>query len=350
MEICLSPEAPEGDLVIELGGTCGIDEEVTVATVKKPITMETTDSPTIVIGRSGQGIAEITLTEAEEGIIREGVGSLIVSLPKDVEWDDYDVEVIEGDLEIGDVDAEDEYLYIEIDDESNDISKIKITGTIVAYRTVPEGSVKAEVWGLPVIAVHDFDALEDQYGDGMLNDNGYWLIDGAENDLEAVEADDFDIFNVGEDWEGILFADDGPAAEDEVAFVGTPAPGETQIKAVFTLGSTTFTLNGVEQTMDVAPYAKDGRTYLPMRYVAKALGISDNGILWKNGTATFISANRVVSVTIGSKVMTINGAPVPIDAAPEIVNGRTMLPIRWLATAFGVDVEWDAENQEVTVH
>jgi len=345
MEVCLSPEAPEGDLVIELGGTCGIDEEITVAQVKKPFIMEVTQSPTIVIGRADQAIAEITLTEAEAGLFRElkgdeTTGPVIIELPKDIEWEDFDVEVIEGDLEIGEVDAEDNYLVFEIEDESNDPSTIKITGTVTAYRTVPEGKVMAEVWGEPVIAVHDYDALRDQYD---TFDGSYFEIEG----LDCVKADNFYYGYIS--YYDTIFGDEGPIAEDEVAYVGTPAPSEQHIKAVFTLGSTEWSLNGVAQTMDVAPYAKDGRTYLPMRYVAKALGIKDGGILWKNGTATFVSGDRVVSVTIGSKVMYINGAAVPIDAAPEIVNGRTMLPIRWIATAFGVDVTWDAAAQTVTV-
>ena len=131
--------------------------------------------------------------------------------------------------------------------------------------------------------------------------------------------------------------------------VGKLVGEQTGHEAVFVIGSTSFTVDGETQTMDVAPYTKNGRTYLPIRYVAKALGIKDSGILWKAGTATFISDNKVVAVKIGSKTMTINGAAVPIDAAPEIVSGRTMLPIRWIGSAFGAEINWDAETQTVTV-
>jgi hypothetical protein len=184
-----------------------------------------------------------------------------------------------------------------------------------------------------VIEVNDADVVDGYYSD--IDEDGISL-------NGAVLVDDYDAADG-------LWEDDTTIASVKAAYVGTPAPGETQIKAVFTLGSTTYTLNDAPQTMDVAPYAKDGRTYLPMRYVASALGIKSDAILWKAGTATFISGDKVVSVSIGSKIMYINGAAVPIDAAPEIVNGRTMLPIRWIATAFGVDVSWDAASQTVTV-
>jgi len=143
---------------------------------------------------------------------------------------------------------------------------------------------------------------------------------------------------------------------DEVEETDT-APGDEKqepedsqgFTAVFTLGSTTFTLNGVQQEMDVAPYAKDGRAYMPMRYAAKALGIKDSAITWENGTARFIMGEKTVSVTIGSPVMYVNGTAVTMDAVPEIVNGRTMLPIKWIGTAFGINVTWEPGSRQVTI-
>lgn len=124
---------------------------------------------------------------------------------------------------------------------------------------------------------------------------------------------------------------------------------EEEIRAVFTLGETAYTLNEIKGIMDVAPYAKDGRAYLPVRYIAQALGIKSNNVLWEKGTATFVSGDRRVAVTIGSRVMYIDGTAVAMDAAPEIANGRTMLPIRWIARAFGVETNWDAATEKVTV-
>lgn len=335
MEVALSPDAPEGDLEVEISGSAGVKATVKVAEVKKPVVVEVASSPVIGIGKAGQAIGEITITEAEAEMIKEK-GDLVLELPKDVDWDDYDVEVTEGDLELGRVDADDSKLTIRINRDSSEASTIKVTGSVTAFRSVPEGRVNVEVKGDAVIEVND-DSV-----DGAIAD--YYVGYPSDLTIGGVPA------IAEKEYEDGLFPDDDTIAEVQVATVGTPAPGEQKITAVFKLGSTDWYLNDEPQTMDVAPYAKDGRTYLPMRYVAKALGIPDTGILWKAGTATFISADRVVSVTIGSNVMTINGAPVPIDAAPEITNGRTMLPIRWVATAFGINVDWNAETQEVTVY
>ncbi|MEF2824061.1 MAG: copper amine oxidase N-terminal domain-containing protein, partial [Peptococcaceae bacterium] len=54
-------------------------------------------------------------------------------------------------------------------------------------------------------------------------------------------------------------------------------------KIVMTLDSKTYTVNGAEKTMDVAPFAKDNRTYVPVRFVGEALGFKVTGLQDGNG-------------------------------------------------------------------
>jgi len=109
---------------------------------------------------------------------------------------------------------------------------------------------------------------------------------------------------------------------------------------------------GVEKTMDVAPYVKNGRTYLPVRYVASALGVLDSNILWDEATqkVTLLKGDKVVQLTIGSNAMIVNGVTITMDAAPEITSGRTMLPFRFIAQAMGSSVAWDEATQTVTLN
>lgn len=113
---------------------------------------------------------------------------------------------------------------------------------------------------------------------------------------------------------------------------------------VFTVGSTTFLYSGGPATMDIARYIRDGRVSLPLRYVALAVGVSSEDIMWDagSGTATLVSNDRVVQVKIGSRTMVVNGVQVAMDVAPELRSGRVMLPLRWIAAAFGLNVNWDA--------
>ncbi|NLE90553.1 MAG: copper amine oxidase N-terminal domain-containing protein, partial [Dehalococcoidales bacterium] len=104
-------------------------------------------------------------------------------------------------------------------------------------------------------------------------------------------------------------------------------------------------------TMDVAPYIKDDRTYLPIRYVGYALGIADHNILWDDAskTATLIQGDKVVQVKIGSTTMMVNGVAIAMDVAPEITSDRTMLPFRFIGQAFGADFAWDDATKTVTM-
>jgi len=103
--------------------------------------------------------------------------------------------------------------------------------------------------------------------------------------------------------------------------------------------------------MDVAPYIKDGRTYLPVRYVADALGVTEDNILWDPVTrsVTIFKGDRIAQMTIDSTTLLVNGVEINMDVAPEITNGRTMLPVRWMTQALGAGIAWDAETQTVTV-
>ncbi|MDI3256908.1 MAG: copper amine oxidase N-terminal domain-containing protein [Kyrpidia sp.] len=138
------------------------------------------------------------------------------------------------------------------------------------------------------------------------------------------------------------------AATVQVANVTVPAPAKTT--AVFTIGSNSFTVNGQTQTMDVAPYIKNDRTMLPVRYVALALGIPESNIIWGSDyTVTIISGTKVVKLTIGSNVMVVNGTAITMDTTPEIKNDRTFLPISWISKALNANISYDGNTGQVTV-
>jgi len=319
MEVVLSPAAPVGDLVVEVGGTMGTNVELVVAEVVAPVEVTTSDVPTIIIGKAGQNLAEVTITEADAGVLTEGE-NLVLELPKDVEWDDYDVEVVEGDLELGDINDDDEILTIEIDDESNNASTIKVTGTVVAYRTVPEGDVNVSVKGESVIEVNDFDAIDEYYD---ANGDDYWTI-------ETFDAIDYD--------KDGLFEDDTTVAKVKVATVGTPAPEETQLTTSITLGE-----NG--------SYISDGRIMVQLRDAASALGVSEQNLFWDNATktATFIKGDRAVQITEGKAQVVMNGIPLPTDKGAEIKDGRTYVSLRAAGVAFGATAEWDNTTKTATL-
>ena len=68
--------------------------------------------------------------------------------------------------------------------------------------------------------------------------------------------------------------------------VVTIVDGDTTI--VMTIGETTYTVNGEEKTMDVAPEITNDRTYVPVRFVGEALGFKVTALSAADGTTASV--------------------------------------------------------------
>ncbi len=103
--------------------------------------------------------------------------------------------------------------------------------------------------------------------------------------------------------------------------------------------------------MDTAPIIELNRTFVPVRFLGNALGVSDNNIEWDNTTRTAsLKGSNKLDLVIGKKAISVNGLAETIDVAPMITNSRTMLPARFVAKGLGFRVDWDADNQLVIVY
>lgn len=120
---------------------------------------------------------------------------------------------------------------------------------------------------------------------------------------------------------------------------------------VFKIGVPEYVVDG--QTpgvkMDVAPFIENDRTFVPVRFLGNALGVSDSNIEWDNPTQTAtLKGNATLQLTIGQARITSDGKTKAIDVAPLLVNpGRTMLPARFVAEGLGYQVGWDEATQTV---
>jgi len=107
------------------------------------------------------------------------------------------------------------------------------------------------------------------------------------------------------------------------------------------IGSTGFVKDGSAMTMDQAPFIQDGRTFVPVRMVGEALG-AEVEFDAATQVITLVREDLTVTMTVGSNVLTLSdGTTVVSDVAPFIVaeTGRTVIPFRAIAEAFGADVE-----------
>lgn len=103
---------------------------------------------------------------------------------------------------------------------------------------------------------------------------------------------------------------------------------------------------------DAVPFIADGRLYVPVRYLANALGIPDTGIKWSASSQTVTLADKNMSLTmvVGKNVIYINDtAQPPMDVAPLSRGDRVYLPARYVAEPFGCRVAWDEAGQQVVI-
>lgn len=116
----------------------------------------------------------------------------------------------------------------------------------------------------------------------------------------------------------------------------------------FAIGERRYFVNGAERLMDASPFVKEDRTYVPVRYLAEPMGalVGWEGPL-QRVTLTF--PGKRVELFIGRPVVVVNGEEKPIPVAPLGKEGRTYLPARFVAEAFGYKVDWEPRTHTVVI-
>jgi hypothetical protein len=149
---------------------------------------------------------------------------------------------------------------------------------------------------------------------------------------------------------------------------GQPSPGAFSQTAQVSAGpyvvtillwidSPTMTVDGVRHEIDpgrdARPIIRDGRTLVPVRAVLEELG---GGISWHDADkrASITLADIAIELWIGRSTASVNGVSRPIDPTNprvvlEIVNGRTMVPLRFVAESLGAKVAWNQARREISL-
>ena len=112
--------------------------------------------------------------------------------------------------------------------------------------------------------------------------------------------------------------------------------------------SNTINIGSRSVTIDTAPVIIDGRTLIPVRGVSEAMGgnVNCNN---DTKTVTITLGSNKVEMTIDSKTAYFNNKAQTLDVAPVVLNGRTMLPARFIAESFGFDVNWDNDTKTISI-
>ncbi|MGE5458906.1 MAG: stalk domain-containing protein [Methanobacterium sp.] len=112
--------------------------------------------------------------------------------------------------------------------------------------------------------------------------------------------------------------------------------------------SPTVYLNGSQLYFDVPAQIINGRALVPMRTIFEALGAS---VEWESKTKTVVASKGSITMqmTIGLSSYYENGTAKALDVPAQLINGRTMVPLRLVAECLQCDVEYDPNTRTVNI-
>lgn len=124
------------------------------------------------------------------------------------------------------------------------------------------------------------------------------------------------------------------------------------VEVVLTLDQTRAMVNGETKVMDTPAFVTEGRTLVPFRFIGEELGAT---IGWdgEERKVSYVLGDNEVELWIGQSRAMVNGTATTVDenptVTPVIVNGRTVVPVRFISEALGAKVEWNPDTREVTI-
>ena len=335
-----------GDVNVTLGGQFD-DVTLKVATVKAPYTI-TAKTSEVLIDYRYVPVNDIVITEAEEGILKED-DQIILGVEKMDFEDAGKVEVTEGDIDV-DVDIDDNYpsaslyetrfdkalLTLTVNDESTEASTIVISGLeLYLDRTLPVGGY----------------ALQNLGGYNRQNDgaiNILWENSSPDKDEYDAEASENEAYLAVFKYKAVTVND---SYVDVITSARDQDDSTTNKKIIITVGASTMTVGTETVNLDAPAYINsENYTMLPVRAISEAFGATVN---WDaaSRTVTVLSGQRIISMTIGSRTMYINGTPVAMNTTAAIVNDRTFIPVRDLANSLGISaINWTEASGTVTLN
>jgi hypothetical protein len=206
-----------------------------------------------------------------------------------------------------------------------------------------------------VYEVRLIDANTIEYVINELMTNLYIRVDGAESIRRGPDEDYLDWFNrLPYDEQMRLIRDDWAVQEElrKAQEAADAAKAAAQAAKPITLN-----VNGVTVKTDSPPVIENGRTLAPMRAVVEALGYI---VSWDSATQTVEiydpdTHDMRISLVIGSSRVKVSTGVYRVmderalDVPAKIINGRTMIPVRFIAETLGCTVSWDESSKTVSI-
>ncbi len=107
-------------------------------------------------------------------------------------------------------------------------------------------------------------------------------------------------------------------------------------------------VEGQKVAFDVPPKLENGRTLVPVRAITEAMG-ADVGYDDKTKKVTIVNGEDTIELVVGSKNALVNGKAVVMDVPARVVNGRTLLPLRFVSENTGNTVDYFGESNLISI-
>jgi len=114
------------------------------------------------------------------------------------------------------------------------------------------------------------------------------------------------------------------------------------------IGSNVMTVRGEEKPIKPAPTVISGSTMVPVRAVSEAFGAQ---VDWRAETKTVIITlgESIIILSVNSTDAYVNNEPTKVEPPPQLISGSTMLPFRFIAEALGATIDWNGETKTITM-
>ena len=112
-------------------------------------------------------------------------------------------------------------------------------------------------------------------------------------------------------------------------------------------GPVTVTVNGNAANLNPPPTERAGRVFVPLRGVFEQLGAS---VVYASGVINASGRGHNIALKIGSQQATVDGQQQTVDVAPFIIGASTYVPLRFVSQALGASVNYDGTNRVVAIN
>ncbi len=136
------------------------------------------------------------------------------------------------------------------------------------------------------------------------------------------------------------------------ALLGAVSANASDVVVSMQIDNPAMYVNGqtaeIDEGRGTTPVVRNDRTIVPIRAIIEAFG---GNVAW-DGSAQTVTLNMnddSIKLIINSNTAYLNGAAHTLDASPAIINGRTMLPMRFVAEGFNLGVAWDGRTRTVSI-